>query len=159
MIKEIEDLMLHWGEQLRQHGLGGGALGSQLGTIIEWGGCAPRGTPGSRILGGGGVGMDFIASEIEAAVAQLARSTGNGPRLALLARQRYCEAATVREQMRIAGIPEGADRTYRNWVQRLHQQVMLTLVVRSGATRGYTGRRARNSQCRITNNGAGRPRA
>ncbi len=44
---------------------------------------------------------------------------------------------TVREQMKAVGIAEGADRTYRNWVDRLHQQVLLILTIRSGSTRGY----------------------
>ncbi|WP_024674091.1 hypothetical protein [Pseudomonas syringae] len=134
MIKEIEALMVHWGEQMRERGQGGG-LGSQMGAIIEWGGAPPRGTPGSRVLGGAGCGIDHIASEIGAAVAELERS-GRAP-LARLARERYCVMATVREQMKAVGIAEGADRTYRNWVDRLHQQVLLILTLRSGSTRGY----------------------
>lgn len=135
MIKEIETLMVHWGEQTRERGQGGG-LGSQMGAIIEWGGAPPRGTPGSRVLGGAGCGIDHVASEVQAAVAELERS-GRAP-LARLARDRYCNLATVREQMRAVGIAEGADRTYRNWVARLHQQVLLILTLRSGSTRGYT---------------------
>jgi hypothetical protein len=159
MIKEIEELMVHWGEQRRQHGLSGGVLGSQLGTIIEWGGCPPRGTPGSRIPSGTGGGLDHIAYEVDAAVAELERMTGNGPRLSRLAEYRYCIGATVREQMRVIEIAEDADRTYRNWVHRLHQQVMLILTVRSGRSRGYLGQQRENAQCRITNNGAGRARS
>lgn len=135
MIKEIEALMVHWGEQTRERGQGGG-LGSQMGAIIEWGGAPPRGTPGSRVLGGAGCGIDHVASEVQAAVAELERS-GRAP-LARLARDRYCKLTTVREQMRAVGIAEGADRTYRNWVARLHQQVLLILTLRSGSTRGYT---------------------
>ncbi|WP_440088470.1 hypothetical protein [Pseudomonas fragariae (ex Marin et al. 2024)] len=135
MIKEIEALMVHWGEQTRERGQGGG-LGSQMGAIIEWGGAPPRGTPGSRVLGGAGCGIDHVASEVQAAVAELERS-GRAP-LARLARDRYCNLTTVREQMRAVGIVEGADRTYRNWVARLHQQVLLILTLRSGSTRGYT---------------------
>lgn len=134
MIKEIEALMVHWGEQMRERGQGGG-LGSQMGAIIEWGGAPPRGTPGSRILGGAGCGIDHIASEVQAAVAELDRS-GRAP-LARLALERYCAMATVRDQMKAVGIAEGADRTYRNWVDRLHQQVLLILTLRSGSTRGY----------------------
>ncbi|MCA5967401.1 hypothetical protein [Pseudomonas sp. P129] len=135
MIKEIEALMVHWGEQMRERGQGGG-LGSQMGAIIEWGGAPPRGTPGSRILGGAGCGIDHIASEVQAAVAELERS-GRAP-LARLALERYCAMATVRDQMKAVGIAEGADRTYRNWVDRLHQQVLLILTLRSGSTRGYS---------------------
>ncbi|WP_122491449.1 hypothetical protein [Pseudomonas viridiflava] len=128
MIKEIEALMVHWGEQTRERGQGGG-LGSQMGAIIEWGGAPPRGTPGSRVLGGAGCGIDHVASEVQAAVAELERS-GRAP-LARLARDRYCELVTVREQMKAVGISEGADRTYRNWIARLHQEVMQILTVRS----------------------------
>lgn len=134
MIKEIEALMVHWGEQTRERGQGGG-LGSQMGAIIEWGGAPPRGTPGSRVLGGAGCGIDHVASEVQAAVAELERS--GRASLARLARDRYCNLTTVREQMRAVGIAEGADRTYRNWVDRLHQQVLLILTLRSGSTRGY----------------------
>ncbi|RMS08454.1 hypothetical protein ALP72_01864 [Pseudomonas coronafaciens pv. coronafaciens] len=136
MIKEIEALMVHWGEQMRERGQGGG-LGSQMGAIIEWGGAPPRGTPGSRVLGGAGCGIDHIASEVQAAVAELERS-GRAP-LARLALERYCAMATVRDQMKAVGIAEGADRTYRNWVDRLHQQILLILTLRSGSTRGYPG--------------------
>lgn len=128
MIKEIEALMVHWGEQTRERGQDGG-LGSQMGAIIEWGGAPPRGTPGSRVLGGAGCGIDHVASEVQAAVAELERS-GRAP-LARLARDRYCNLATVREQMRAVGIAEGADRTYRNWVGRLHQEVRHILMTRS----------------------------
>nr|WP_245227573.1 MULTISPECIES: hypothetical protein [unclassified Pseudomonas] len=126
--------MVHWGEQMRERGQGCG-LGSQMGAIIEWGGAPPRGTPGSRILGGAGCGIDHIASEVQAAVAELDRS-GRAP-LARLAIERYCVMATVRDQMKAVGIAEDADRTYRNWVDRLHQQVLLILTLRSGSTRGY----------------------
>ncbi|UPT35049.1 hypothetical protein [Pseudomonas amygdali] len=127
MIKEIEALMVHWGEQMRERGQGGG-LGSQMGAIIEWGGAPPRGTPGSRIPGSAGYGIDHIASEVGAAIAELERS-GQAP-LARLARDRYCTQTTVREQMRTAGIAEGADRTYRNWITRLHRHVLETLYLR-----------------------------
>lgn len=133
MIKEIEQLMMHWGEQTRERGLGGG-LGSQLGALIEWGGAPPRSTPGSRILDGGGTGLDPMATAIDVAVAQLQRTPGQAA-LARLATQRYCELVPVREQMRAAGIAEGAERTYRNWVQRLHTQVMSILMARTQAKR------------------------
>ncbi|RMV84754.1 hypothetical protein [Pseudomonas amygdali] len=145
MIKEIEALMVHWGEQMRERGQGGG-LGSQMGAIIEWGGAPPRGTPGSRVLGGAGCGIDHIASEVQAAVAELERS-GRAP-LARLALERYCAMATVRDQMKAVGIAEGADRTYRNWVDRLHQQVLLILTLRS-STRGYPVGRQTNRQLKV----------
>ncbi|RMO08983.1 hypothetical protein ALQ47_00703 [Pseudomonas cichorii] len=135
VIEEIEDLLVSWGEQRARLGLGGG-LGSQMGTIIEWGGCAPRSTPGSRELLGPSAGMNFIGTEVEAAVAELERDKKRGA-LAKLAMLRYLPvpALPLREQMRLLGIAEGADRTYRNWVTRLHQQVMLILIKRRDATR------------------------
>ena len=147
MIKEIDELMVHWGDQKRERGQGGG-LGSQLGSIIEWGGAPPRGTPGSRILGNTGSGLDHIAAEIDAAVAALDRLSGRGPRLAKLARSKYLIAATMREQMREAGIPEGADRTYRNYVHRLHQQVALILADRNSSARCGLGQFIRHSYAR-----------
>nr|WP_247719419.1 hypothetical protein [Pseudomonas syringae] len=120
--------MVHWGEQTRERGQGGG-LGSQMGAIIEWGGAPPRGTPGSRVLRGAGCGMDHIANEIGAAVAELERS--GRASLALLALERYCALSTVREQMRMVGIAEGADRTYRNWIGRLHHDVAQILTLRN----------------------------
>ncbi|MCF5747467.1 hypothetical protein ALP36_03603 [Pseudomonas syringae pv. coriandricola] len=159
MIKEIEALMVHWGEQMRERGQGGG-LGSQMGAIIEWGGAPPRGTPGSRMLGGAGCGIDHIASEIGAAVAELERS--GRASLARLARERYCAMATVRDQMKAVGIAEGADRTYRNWMDRLHQQVLLILTLRSGSTRGYPVGRQTNRQLKVASGASPRssiPRA
>ena len=159
MIKEIEALMVHWGEQKRERSQAGG-LGSQLGAIIEWGGAPPRGTPGSRGLDGAGAGMDHIATEIDAAVAELER-TGRAP-LAQLALYRYCTLATVREQMRAVDIAEGADRTYRNWVTRLHQQVLLILTLRSGMTRGYPVCKQANRHLKVstgTSQGTSIPRA
>ena len=73
MIEEIEELMQHWGNQFNQVGDGGG-LGSPMATIMEWGGSAPRGTPGSRdLMMASGGGMDHAAMEVAAA---LPRDTG-----------------------------------------------------------------------------------
>jgi len=138
MIEEIEALMLHWGAQHCQVGDGAG-LGSPMATIMQYGGCAPRGTPGSRdLLMSAGGGMDFVSCEVAAAVAQLERQSEKGARLALLARNRYLHQPVipVREQLRLLGLAENADRTYRNWVERLHQQVLLILTVRTATTRG-----------------------
>ncbi|WP_296258646.1 MULTISPECIES: hypothetical protein [unclassified Pseudomonas] len=147
MIKEIDELMVHWGEQHRQHGLGAG-IGSQMGSIMQWKGCAPRGVPGSRIISGG-AGMDHASSEIDAAVAKLDRDGKKGQALAKLARYRYVHQVAVREQMREIGIAEGADRTYRNWVARLHQQVLLILTMRSGSNRGYPPAKQQNTHLRV----------
>jgi hypothetical protein len=55
--------------------------------------------PGSRVLDGGGAGLDHIAREIDAAIDVLERAPGHGPRLARLDMYRYCVNEPVREQM------------------------------------------------------------
>lgn len=141
MIQEIEELMLHWAHQHGRVGDGGG-LGSPMATIMEWGGCAPRGTPGSR-LPGGGAGMDHIASEVAAALAQIERQSEKGAVLVQLANNRYLPAKplSVRAQLALLNLPPSADRTYRNWVHRLHQQVQVILAARTVTARGG-GRRS-----------------
>lgn len=140
MIDDIESLMRHWGEQQARFGHEAG-LGSQMGVIMDWKGSAPRGTPGPRPLLGGGTGMDYAAAEVDAAIAEMESGAGRGPALAKLARFRYHYGVSVREQMREVGLAEGADRTYRNWVQALHQKVMVILMARMGVAHGYTVRR------------------
>ena len=140
MIDDIESLMRHWGEQLGQHGLEA-SLGSQMGTIMEWKGSAPRGVPGTRPLVGGGSGMDYAAAQVDAAIAELEHRDERGMKLANLARLRYGHSVPVRQQMQEIGLAEGADRTYRNWVHALHQQVMVILMARLGVARGLTARR------------------
>lgn len=139
-LRLVDDLMEHWGEQRRQLGLGAG-LGSQMGTIMEWKGSAPRtGSSGARILMAG-AGLDHAAAEVDAAVAGLARRDKRGATLAELAELRYFHQVTIREQMRVVGIEEGADRTYRNWVKALRLQVFAVLAARSGSARQQTVRR------------------
>lgn len=118
MIKEIEALMVHWGEQRQRHGLGSG-IGSQMGMIVEWKGMAPRGTPGHRVLLAG-LGMDHAAHEIEACLNRLDASGKDGARLVLLAKSRYLHELTKPEQMRCIDLPAGSDRSYRNWMHKLH---------------------------------------
>lgn len=137
MIEEVEELMQHWGNQFNQVGDCGG-LGSPMATIMEWGGSAPRGTPGSRdLMMAAGGGMDHVAQEVAAAVAQLERQSEKGALLAKLARNRYLPrpALSVRSQLPFLGLGDNADRTYRNWVHVLHQQVLVILTVRSAPGR------------------------
>ncbi|MFV2946438.1 hypothetical protein [Pseudomonas japonica] len=139
-LRLVGQLMQHWGEQSARIGLGS-SLGSQMGTIMEWKGAAPRGgSSGSRILVAG-AGLDHSAAEIDAAVAELDRRDARGAVLAKLARFRYLYGATVREQMREVGLAEDADRTYRNWVKALHLQVLAILSARCGRVRMTTVRR------------------
>ncbi|WP_256679999.1 hypothetical protein [Pseudomonas sp. Marseille-P9899] len=139
MMKDIDCLMRHWAERRTQ--LGQSSLGSQMGSIMEWKGLAPRtGASGARILIAG-AGLDHAAAEIDAAVAELARRDARGKVLARLAVFRYIHGATIREQMREVGLQEHAERTYWNWVAALHLQVARILVSRAGPNRSNTVRR------------------
>ena len=139
-LRLVSDLMRHWGEQRAQLGLEA-SLGSQMGSIMEWKGAAPRGgESGARILVSG-AGLDHPAAEVDAAVAELERRDKRGATLAKLAQLRYLHGATVREQMREVGLAEGADRTYRNWVKAMHLQVLAILGARAGRVRLQTVRR------------------
>jgi len=136
----VEGLMQHWAEQRALLGHDAG-LGSQMGSIMEWKGAAPRGgVAGARILIGG-AGLDHSAAEIDAAVAELGRRDKRGAVLAELATYRYLHGAPIREQMRAVGLAEDADRTYRNWVKAMHLQVLAILIARSGPSRRHTVRR------------------
>ena len=139
-LRLVGELMHHWGEQRRLVGLKA-SLGSQMGTIMEWKGAAPRGgVSGHRILVAG-AGMDHSAAEVDAAVIQLGRRDKRGETLAKLGEMRYVLGFTIREQMRVVGLAEDADRTYRNWVKALHLQVLAILAARAGRVRQQTVRR------------------
>ncbi|MQG96210.1 hypothetical protein [Pseudomonas sp. MN1F] len=139
-LRLVGGLMQHWGEQRRQLGLEA-SLGSQMGTIMEWKGAAPRTcSSGARILIAG-AGLDHAAAEVDAAIAELNRRNERGATLAKLAELRYLHQATIREQMREVGLAEGADRTYRNWIKALHLQVLGILSARAGRVRQQTVRR------------------
>lgn len=139
-LRLVGELMCHWGEQRRLVGLKA-SLGSQMGTIMEWKGAAPRGgISGHRILVAG-AGLDHSAAEVDAAVVQLGRRDKRGETLAKLAEMRYFLGFTIREQMREVGLAEDADRTYRNWVKALHSQVFAILAARTGRARQHTVRR------------------
>lgn len=140
MKKDIDYLMRHWGEQRARCGLVSG-LGSQLGTIMEWKGAAPRGGASGSRIPVNGLGMDRAAAEVEAAVAELERRDDRGQTLARLATFRYLYEATIREQMRAVGLAEDAERTYWNWLDALHLQVARIIVARSGLNRSTTVRR------------------
>lgn len=139
-LQAVADLMCHWGRQRSLLGQDAG-LGSQMGSIMEWKGAAPRGgSSGARILVAG-AGLDHSAAEVDAAVAELERRDQRGATLAKLAQFRYLHGATIREQMHQVGLAEDADRTYRNWVKALHLQVLSILIARSGPNRRHTVRR------------------
>ena len=147
MIGEMETLLKHWGEQVRRCGSAGG-LGSPMATIMEWGGCAPRGTPGSRIIMGSGAGPDGVAQEIEAALAEIGRQDARGERLERLAALRYGDdpAPTIPMQMHLLGLAGGARQTYYDQVQSLHLRLLQVLTVRAEARKQLTVRRSGQTQ-------------
>lgn len=140
MKKDVDDLMRHWAEQRARFGLEAG-VGSQMGTIMQWKGAAPRGGATGSSIPAGGLGMDRAAAEVDAAVAELERRDDRGELLARLARFRYLHGAPIREQMREVGLAEDAERTYWNWLDALHLQVVRIIIARSGPYRSNTVRR------------------
>ncbi|UQS91707.1 hypothetical protein M5C90_10750 [Pseudomonas chlororaphis subsp. piscium] len=141
MIPEIEELLRHWGQQCRDNG-SIGSMGSPMGTIMEWGGCAPRGTPGSRIIMGG-AGPDGVAQHVDAALADVGRQGPRGERLERLAEVRYIQdpAPTIAMQMHLLDMREGARQTYFDQVQMLHLRLLQTLRERAQTRKQLTVRR------------------
>ncbi|AZC55420.1 hypothetical protein [Pseudomonas chlororaphis] len=142
MIPEIEELLRHWGQQCRDNG-SIGSMGSPMGTIMEWGGCAPRGTPGSRIIMDGGAGPDGVAQEITAALADVGRQDPRGERLERLAKLRYGDdpAPTIAMQMHLLDLSPGARQTYFDQVQALHLRLLQALTERAQKRKQLTTRR------------------
>lgn len=142
MIEEMEVLLKHWGEQLRNNGESGG-MGSPMATIMEWGGCAPRGTPGSRIILGAGAGPDAVAQEIGAALSEIARQDERGERFQRLAALRYGDdpAPTWLMQMHLLGLESKAKQTYYDQVHGLHERLLKMITERADARKWLaTGR-------------------
>ncbi len=138
MIEGIEVLMRHWGAQIGRHSAVGSGTSSALAGVIEWKGAPPRGEPGSRILVGGGA-LDHRASEVQACLDALERQGEQCERLVRLARLRYLDLAgrgprPVAEQMRALDIAPEAERTYYNWVHRLHELLLAELSRRHAGT-------------------------
>lgn len=136
MIEQMEVLLRHWAEQKRLCGSVGG-LGSPMASIMQYGGPAPRGGLSGASILMAGAGVDYAAQEVDAGLAALGRGAERQVELARLARLRYLgePAMPVREQMRELGITEGQDRTYRNWVQALHEQLLVELQKRADGFR------------------------
>lgn len=128
MIEEMETLLKHWGEQTRRCGSAGG-LGSPMATIMEWGGCAPRGTPGSRVLLAGGAGIDAVAQEVSTALAEVGRQDDRGQILERLAVLRYTDdsAPTWLMQLHLVGSQSRAKQTYYDQVHSLHLRLLQVL--------------------------------
>lgn len=141
MIEAIEAVMQHWGEQLNKAGSAGG-LPSVMGTIVEYGGCAPRGgVSGAKVLLGG-AGIDYVAAEVEAALAVIERGEG-GAVLVAMARLRYTlrPAMTVAEQVRglHLGLAQAGERAYFRLVGELHLLVEAELKARLGRHQALLG--------------------
>ncbi|MGF6136507.1 hypothetical protein QF013_000123 [Pseudomonas laurylsulfatiphila] len=139
MIGEMEVLLKHWGDQCRLNGENGG-MGSPMATIMEWGGSAPRGTPGSRIILGAGAGPDAVAQEIGAALSEIGRQDEQGDRLMRLAGLRYGDdpAPTWLMQLHLLGLESKAKQTYYDQVHRLHERLLEVLAERADAKKWLT---------------------
>ncbi|QDY37590.1 hypothetical protein [Pseudomonas putida] len=132
MIDAIEAVLKHWGQSVRCDAPSGG-LASPAGALMEWLGCIPRaGSSGSRVLLAG-AGPDYLASEVEAALAAIERQDGC-EMLVALARLRYAfePALTKSAQVRDLqlGHGEAGRKAYTRLVHRLHQTVEAELKVR-----------------------------
>lgn len=139
MIEAIEAALRHWGEQNHKAGSAGG-LGSMMGTIIEYGGCAPRGgVPGARILLAG-AGPDHLASEVGLALATVQRTGEDGQRLWKLACKRYGNQPELAlcDQLADLELTAGAtgERAYYRLLHKLHEQVEAELRARAQRARG-----------------------
>jgi hypothetical protein len=77
--------------------------------------------------------LSFITCSYAADDQLLQHQGEQGPRLAKLASLRYLpeRELSVAEQMRQLGLEPSVDRTYRNWVQRLHDRMIAELSRRS----------------------------
>ncbi|EMK3527097.1 hypothetical protein V8099_001269 [Pseudomonas aeruginosa] len=135
MIEVVEVLLRHWAIQCGQMLGGEGAGASPLAGLIDWKGAPPRGEPGSRLLLGG-TSVDHRAREVQACIDAIERRGEEGACLARLARLRYlsCPPRTVKQQIAALEVGEITDRTYRNWVQRLHELVLCELTRRHAGT-------------------------
>ena len=142
MIEEMEVLLKHWGEQSRNNGEAGG-MGSPMATIMEWGGSAPRSTPGSRIILGAGAGPDAVAQEVGAALSEIGRQGEQGNRLMQLAGLRYGDdpAPTWLMQLHLLGMESRAKQTYYDQVHRLHERLLAVLTERADARKWLTAGR------------------
>lgn len=123
---------MHWGEELRTNGSAGG-LGSMLGTVMEYGGCAPRGgVKGSRELLAGS-GPDYVAEEVQAGLCALAGSD-DAEKLMRLAEVRYRAEPrlSISEQADVLDLGRGArgSSAYYRLLDRLHEQLQTELLAR-----------------------------
>lgn len=111
MIKEIDQLLQHWADQLKGRGM---RQCSPLGRLAEFGGVMPSGGPkGSRDLLGLG-DMDEAAWEVQKAVTQL------GDELQVLAHEHYLWNGYSDAKAARLGM---AERTYYDRLHRLHTEI------------------------------------
>lgn len=134
MIEAIETLLMHWGDQLAQNGLGGG-LPSTMGTIVEFAGCAPRGgVYGAKLLVAG-AGPDYAAAEVNQVLFTIERQEA-GAALVRLAYARYRNEPrlTIAEQVDALELGHGdaGRRAYYRQVGVLHERLQAGLLERQG---------------------------
>jgi hypothetical protein len=143
MIEVIEGVFRHWAEQIASNGSAGG-LGSTLSTIMEYGGCAPRGgVYGDKVLLAG-AGPDYLAGEVTAALSTLL-ATKEGAVLHRLAGARYLNDLTLEQQCDVLELGKGdaARRAYFRHLDRLHHLVQAELLARQERLRGRRRESAR----------------
>lgn len=119
MIKEIDELLQHWADQLRGRGM---RQCSPLGRLAEFGGVMPSGGPkGSRDLLGLG-DMDEAAWEVQQAI------SGMSDECQVLAHEHYLWNGYNDAKAKRLGL---AERTYYDRLHRLHIDIKERLRSRS----------------------------
>ena len=115
MIKEIDQLLQHWADQLKGRGM---RQCSPLGRLAEFGGVMPSGGPkGSRDLLGLG-DMDNAAWEVQKAV------NGLGAEYQVLAHEHYLWNGYNDAKAARLGL---AERTYYDRLHRMHYEIKQAL--------------------------------
>ncbi|WP_083004813.1 hypothetical protein [Halomonas sp. GT] len=123
MIKEIDELLQHWADQLKGRGM---RQCSPLGRLAEFGGVMPSGGPkGSRDLLGLG-DMDDAAWEVQQAV------NGLSDELQVLAHEHYLWNGYNDAKAARLGL---AERTYYDRLHKLHIEIRAQLRNRSKRTK------------------------
>ncbi|NDL70521.1 hypothetical protein [Vreelandella alkaliphila] len=123
MIKEIDELLQHWADQLKRRGM---RQCSPLGRLAEFGGVMPSGGPkGSRDLLGLG-DMDEAAWEVQQAV------NGLSDELQVLVHEHYLWNGYNDAKAARLGL---AERTYYDRLHKLHIEIRAQLRNRSKRTK------------------------
>lgn len=136
MNPRMEQLLVHWGDQVLQHGQGGGCY-SVLGSLVEWGGPAPRGTPGAVALVTG-TGLDSLAARVADALAVIQRAgceieaqaeargrlvRSREAQMYRLAWARYASPRRLTVAEQTAAVGMSGDRMYTRRLDDLHERL------------------------------------